>query len=459
MKLNQKIILVAIIPLLISTSISSIITTEFINDKLLDSTISHIKSLSQLTENEMRNPMNNLDIDMLNEIINHLEKHEEILQVLVFFPDGRLFTDGADGDFNYGINIDDDFIHKSIVSNDELMVIEKDKIRVSNPILLNEKIGIIVIDYSTNKINMIIQNSFTNIIGITIIIFGAAIIIAIYLSKSISNPILKMKRDVENISRGDLKNQSSKSNISEIDELASIISELGMKIENYQKELVKKERLSTIGEMASRVTHDLRNPLTIIKNSIEILKSKNPEMAKENQRYFDMMNEAASRMNHQIDEVLGFVKIKLPEKTKKDFSDIISKIINSSDQRKNIEITLPKKSHEIWCDEIQIQNVLINLISNSIHAIEKDQGKIIINLEKEDQFDKITIEDNGVGIPEKSLEMIFDPLYTTKQNGTGLGLVSCKNIIEAHKGKIYAQNSLNGGAIFTILLPSLKDQN
>jgi len=457
MKLNQKIILIAIIPLIISTSTVSIIITEITNDELFDSTISHIKSLCQLTENEMRNPMNNLDIDKLNEIIDHLEDQEGILQVLVFFPDGRLLTDGTDNDFNYGTILQDDFIQKSIVSSEDLLVIEGDVIRASKSIILNEKIGVLVLDYSTNNIQMIIQNSILEILIISISIIVIVGIISVYLSRSISNPILKMKKDVEEISKGKLEIKNTNSGISELDELSKIISELGFKIETYQKELVKNERLSTIGEMASRITHDLRNPLTTIKNSIEILKIKKPDVVKDNQQYFDMMYDAAARMNHQIDEVLGFVKIKSPEKLSLEFSELISDVLKTIDKPENIEIIVSGEDHKIWADKIQLQNVLINLILNSIQVIEKDQGKIIINLEKEDEFDKITIEDTGSGIPQKSLETIFEPLYTTKQNGTGLGLVSCKNIIEAHKGKIYAQNSSNGGAIFTILLPSLKE--
>ena len=456
MRLNQKIILIAILPLIISTSSVTIIITEITNDELFDSSISHIKSLCQLTENEMRNPMNNLDIDKLNEIIDHLEDQEGIIQVLVLFPDGRLFTDGSDKDFNYGTIMEDEFIQKSITASDDLLIIEEGMIRASKPIILNEKIGILVLEYSTNNIQTIIQNSILEILIIsisTIIVIG---IIAVYLSRSISNPILTMKRDVEKISRGELKIGEINSGISELDELSKIISKLGLEIENYQKELVKNERLSTIGEMSARITHDLRNPLTTIKNSIEILKLKKPDMVKENQQYFDMMYDATVRMNHQIDEVLGFVKIKSPEKTSLEFSELISKVIKTVNIPNNIEVIVPSETHKIWGDEVQLQNVLINLILNSIQAIEKNQGKITINLQTENEFDKITIEDTGSGIPQKSLDTIFEPLYTTKQNGTGLGLVSCKNIIEAHKGEIYAQNSSSGGAIFTILLPSLR---
>lgn len=458
MKLNQKIILISIMPLIISTSVVTVIITEMTNDDLFDSSISHIKSLCELTENQMRNPMNNLDIDQMNEIIDNLENQEGIIQVLVLFPDGRLLTDGTDNDFNYGTTFEDNFIQKSIVSSEELLILENNMIRVSKPIILHEKIGILVLDYSTKNIEKSIQISISNIIITSISIITIVGISAVYLSKSISLPILKMKKNVELISKGKIGIESKKSGITELDELSKTIVELGIKIEKYQNELVKKERLSTIGEMAARITHDLRNPLTTIKNSIEILKIKKPEIVKDNQQYFDMMHDAASRMNHQIDEVLGFVKIKQPEKINVKFQELLSKSLETIEVPNNIEIKKPKEDHIIWCDSIQLQNVLINLILNSIQSIGNDQGKITINLEKEDESDKIIIEDTGSGIPESSLESIFEPLYTTKQNGTGLGLVSCKNIIESHKGKIYAQNSSKGGAIFTILIPSLKEK-
>ena len=229
------------------------------------------------------------------------------------------------------------------------------------------------------------------------------------------------------------------------------------KIIKYQSELVKSERLTTIGEMSSRVTHDLRNPLTTLKNSLEIMKVKNPKVVQEYKKYFDLMEEAVSRMNHQIDEVLGFVKVKPPVKKIVKLSEITDNVIKTLDPPNNIKISIIDNDLEIWCEKNQLQNVFVNLISNAIQAIDGNDGEIILNAEEQGEFDKITVEDSGEGIPKKSLETIFEPLYTTKASGTGLGLVSCKNTILAHNGEIHAQNSSNGGAIFTILLPNPRE--
>ena len=169
------------------------------------------------------------------------------------------------------------------------------------------------------------------------------------------------------------------------------------------------------------------------------------------------MEDAVSRMGHQIDEVLGFVKVKKPIKKIVELNEVLDSVMKTIEIPNNIKISIMKNDLEIWCDKNQIQNVLVNLISNSIQAIDEKEGEIIVKSEKIEDYDKITVEDNGDGIPEKSLETIFEPLYTTKASGTGLGLVSCKNTILAHKGEIYAQNSPKGGAIFTILLPNARE--
>ena len=143
MKLTQRIILITILPLIISTSVSAAIISEITSDQYFELTISKVQSLSKLTESEMRNPMDQLDFDALNEIVDNLEEDENIRQVLVLFPDGRLLTDGTDNDYNYGTTFEDKFIQNAITSNEESVTIENNIIRVSNSIILNEKIGVL----------------------------------------------------------------------------------------------------------------------------------------------------------------------------------------------------------------------------------------------------------------------------------------------------------------------------
>ena len=332
--------------------------------------------------------------------------------------------------------------------------IDDDVIRISKPIILIEKIGMLIVDYSIENINTNTQNILVKVVMISILIVVISTIVGVYISQSISNPVLKIKKNIDNIAKGNLKNEKTTSKVCEINELSERVSELGTKLDAYQKELIKTERLTTIGEISARITHDLRNPLTVINTSLEIMKKKNP-VVKNNMYYFDRIQDAALRMNHQIDEVLSFVKVKPPVKESVKFSWLLSETLKIINHSKNVKIIISDTDKEIWIDKFQMQNILLNLVSNAIQAIGSNEGNIKVDSETEDMFDKIIVTDSGEGIPENSLETIFEPLYATKQTGTGIGLVSCKNIVKAHSGKIYAQNSSTGGAVFTILLSHL----
>ena len=117
---------------------------------------------------------------------------------------------------------------------------------------------------------------------------------------------------------------------------------------------------------------------------------------------------------------------------------------------KNIKINLPKKDVSIYVDSTSIQIVFKNLILNAIQAIGNQEGNITIRFDEEPIYTIIEVVDSGIGIPESELSEIFEPLVTTKQKGTGLGLVSCRNIIESHNGTITVKNN---PTTFTIKLP------
>ncbi len=202
---------------------------------MFESTITKVEVLCELMASEMRNPMSNLDIDTINEIIDNLEENKDVLQVLVFFPDGRLFTDGTDNDFNYEMIFEDEFVQKTIASNEETLLIENDIIRNSKPIVLNEKIGIIILEYSLQGINGIVQNAIVNILIVASLIITISSVITVFLSYSIRNPILKIENIVDDISKGNFENQKVVSKISEIDELAENISLMGGKSTSIKK--------------------------------------------------------------------------------------------------------------------------------------------------------------------------------------------------------------------------------
>ncbi len=223
---------------------------------------------------------------------------------------------------------------------------------------------------------------------------------------------------------------------------------------NVRKELEEQKikRLSAIGELSARIAHDLRNPLGVIKNTIEIMKIKNPAMDEKSKNDLSRLNRAVTRMTHQIDEVLDYVTPKPLNLSSNSLISIIHLALERMIKPDTVKINLPKNDLIIPCDAEKLEIVFANLITNAIQAMD-NKGEISIRIIDNQNQVLIEVEDSGPGISSEIISKIFDPLFTTKQTGTGLGLVSCKSVIEHHGGTIDVKSELVKGTIFIIKLP------
>lgn len=229
-------------------------------------------------------------------------------------------------------------------------------------------------------------------------------------------------------------------------------------IQKQHDDLVKNEKLSAIGHLSSRLAHDIRNPLSVIMNSAILIKQKNPNLDERTINLLDKQIDATKKISVQLDDVLDFVRTTPPNLEYHSVLEIIKSAVDEVAIPETIEIVLPTNDFKIYCDENKIEVVLVNLITNAIYAI-KEKGKIVIRAFEEENNHVMEVEDDGEGIPRAILSRIFEPLFTTKNSGTGLGLSSCKNIIESHKGTITVQSSEGVKTVFTIRLPKNSKQN
>ncbi len=213
--------------------------------------------------------------------------------------------------------------------------------------------------------------------------------------------------------------------------------------------LIKSQKMAIIGELTSRLAHDLRNPLSVIKTAHGIMKEKPKMDVKQRLEYNARIDRALLRIIHLVNDVLGFVRITDLDLNEASVRSLIDSSIDSIDVPKHIEIIKPTDDFKINCDFRKLEAVFANLLTNSIQAIEKE-GKIELRLRDNNDSIKLEIEDTGSGIPKSIMPKIFDPLFTTKSNGTGLGLAICKTIIEQHGGTITVKSN---PTTFTIILP------
>jgi signal transduction histidine kinase len=221
-------------------------------------------------------------------------------------------------------------------------------------------------------------------------------------------------------------------------------------VENKSNDLVRSEKLATIGTMASRVAHDLKNPLTILHTYAEML---TPEIlskldSKDKEKWFRMQNSIFD-MGRIIEDVLDFARTTEIKKKSVSFQSILKLAMNHVKSSYGIVINLSEKDYKINCDARKIEGVLSNIINNAVQAID-GQGEIDVETESDSEFLTIFIKDSGPGISDENLDKIFEPMFTTKTTGTGLGLVICKSIVEQHGGTISVSNK---PTTFTIALP------
>ncbi|NIP43623.1 MAG: hypothetical protein GWO41_13685 [candidate division Zixibacteria bacterium] len=227
------------------------------------------------------------------------------------------------------------------------------------------------------------------------------------------------------------------------------------KKEEAERKLQQAQRLSMMGQMTASIAHEIKNPLGSIKGASQILKDDSLSDA-EKHEFAEMIEKEADRLDYVVKDFLSYAR---PSPAR--FSDIdLREILNSAHKQlkyqardSNIEIKTDfDEAPAIKADPDKLRQVFLNILLNSFQAMPQG-GKIEIKCTSDNGFAVITISDDGIGIPEPDLDKIFDPFYTTKSRGSGLGLATTKAIVEEHNGTIEAKSTEGQGTTFRISLP------
>lgn len=224
-----------------------------------------------------------------------------------------------------------------------------------------------------------------------------------------------------------------------------------------KEKLLREEKLSAMGKLASLVGHEMRGPLGVIKNSASFLNMrliKNPD--EKVTKHLRIIDEEIDRSEVIINNILGFARSKEVNPTFRRVNNLIKVLIKEEEPPKNIEVKtqLDQEIPDIAFDAELIKRVFHNLIRNAFQAM-PGGGVLTIStaLDEPRQQVKVLFADTGCGIAKEHLHKVFEALFTTKHNGTGLGLSACENIIHAHQGTIHVESEKDQGATFIITLP------
>lgn len=222
---------------------------------------------------------------------------------------------------------------------------------------------------------------------------------------------------------------------------------------NTEELMLKSEKLSIAGQLAAGIAHEIRNPLTAIKGFLQIMQ---PELSNHSQ-YFHIIFSELNRIELILSELLMLAK---PQETKFRKTNMVTLLndvailLETQGNMNNVSIIQEHTFSDLQvnCDENQLKQVFINLFKNAIDAM-PNGGKVTVQTEQVNQSVKITVKDEGEGIPPEFMEKIGEPFITTKENGNGLGLMITYKIIENHRGHMCVESEVGKGSTFTIILP------
>ena len=249
-------------------------------------------------------------------------------------------------------------------------------------------------------------------------------------------------------------------------ELEQRIEERTRALKYAQEQLLRQERLATLGQLAGSVGHELRNPLGVISNAVYFLKMSQPDASDKVRQYLDIIEKETRISNKIVTDLLDFTRIKSLSQEPVSIPDLVSSALMRypapvSDPGKNqdtsisVIVDIPDNLPKAFADPRQIEQVLGNLVVNGFQAMQLG-GKLTISAAIQSDMIIIEVQDTGTGILPENMGKLFEPLFTTKTAGIGLGLAVSKKLAEANGGRIEVSSEVNKGSLFRLVLPMHK---
>jgi nitrogen fixation/metabolism regulation signal transduction histidine kinase len=328
----------------------------------------------------------------------------------------------------------------------------------------DEQLGYVEIDLLLDNIKEIQHDNFVRRLMATCVIFGLGIMLIIFLARRYTHPIQRLVLKVRQVADGDLSVTVPVESSDEIGELAESFNEMVEQLrqrKHLEERLHEAEHLSRVGQLASGIAHEIRNPLNYISLAIDHLKGEIKGVSAESQeeivRIADTIKEEVRKANYMV---LNFMNYGRPLKLRRsevEYRKIVERALTVlADKLKEMKVTvdlaIPADLPLLNCDQELFRNCLFNFITNAAQSM-PGGGRITLGAACDGEQFRLTFQDEGAGIPNEELEKIFQPYFTTKEAGIGLGLAITERIIKEHGGEILVESSPETGTLFTVLMP------
>jgi len=254
------------------------------------------------------------------------------------------------------------------------------------------------------------------------------------------------------------RNRATEELVQYRDRLMTLVEEQTDALKKAQSKLLQRERLTVLGKLTATVSHELRNPLGTIQSALftieDSLANNNPQQAS---RSLELAERSIERCVNIIEDLNDFTRVKGLNIAKAAIDDWLEGIVNEQEIPEGITCELDLSSGtEVWFDQEKLRQAAVNIITNAVHALQdKQSGRKTLHISThllEDKYE-LRFEDSGTGMSDETKEKVFEPLYSTKGFGVGLGMVIVKNIVEQHRGEIIIESEAMKGSTITLRLP------
>lgn len=311
------------------------------------------------------------------------------------------------------------------------------------------------------KLRSDVSDFMGTLINVYVFLLLLAGVIAIIVAKSISQPITDLGISLRNVQLGGTNRRIDYKRKDEIGQLISEYNRMISTLEEQSEQLGKVEREGAWREMAKQVAHEIKNPLTPMKLSIQYMmmayKRDPNNIGHMIERVSDTLIEQIDGLTNIATEFSNFAKMPSAENSEFELNNLVKNVHDLfTNESENVDVTfdIPEESYTIFADKSHLMRVLNNLVKNAIQAIPDERKGLVhtsVYRKKNNVF--IRVRDNGTGISDEMKSKVFQPYFTTKNSGTGLGLAISRKIIEMVKGKIWFETEVGKGTDFYIRLP------
>lgn len=328
----------------------------------------------------------------------------------------------------------------------------------------DEQLGYVQINMLLDNIRDIQRANFIHRLFATGMVFAVGTALIIFLARRYTTPIRNMVEDFKRVSAGDLSVTIPVESNDEIGEMAKGFNNMVEKLrerEALEKRLYEAEHLSRVGQLASGIAHEIRNPLNYISLAIDHLKSEMlpccGEKSSELEELTGKIKEEVRRANYMVVNFMNYGRPLKLRRIQVAYRELLAKVLpvlqdRLTEQHIVVDQQIPADLPGLWVDGELLRHCILNFVSNAAQAM-PNGGTIILGATIVEGYVKLTFSDQGSGISPEDLSKIFQPYFTTKDVGIGLGLAITERIIKEHGGEIEVESAVGTGTIFTVSLP------